>query len=456
MTGRHEGAGRRLKYLAWLLIFTAALTRTINALGYRTGLGFDSVENVQYIEMLMRSWVLPTPDAAWATSHPPLFYYLFAALGRGLSALGDPESLLIAIPLVGGLAGLFMAGLAASMVRRIQPGEEVRAFIALFLVLFLPVQIYLSAMVNEEILAALFTSLALWVAVVPMAHEDDQTISLRRVSGIGVLAGLAILTKLSGILVLLAIASAWMISGWRARRVGAALRQIFLMCTIAMLIGGWFYLRNYLLYGYFYPQDLELHAIMFDMPPGSRGLLDYLFIPLATWTDPQLLNPDLLGSVWGSTYATLYFDGHRHFLPHSSPISAMGSFLLVLGILPLGAFLAGFWGDLRRSFRGDFSPALPLMLLTLFTLAGYTFFTFNNPWFATLKAGYLLGLSIPFAWYASQKLALWVAQAGALRFIVTLWLATLGIAVTLTFTTGLIFEKIDGPGLPWQATLETP
>jgi hypothetical protein len=89
-------------------------------------------------------------------------------------------------------------------------------------------------------------------------------------------------------------------------------------------------------------------------------------------------------------------------------------------------------------------------------LAGYTFFTFNNPWFATLKAGYLLGLSIPFAWYASQKLALWVAQAGALRFIVTLWLATLGIAVTLTFTTGLIFEKIDGPGLPWQATLETP
>ena len=134
MKGIQEEAGQSLKLLAWLLIFTAALTRTINALGYRPGLGFDSVENVQYIEMLMRSWVLPPPDAAWATSHPPLFYYLFAALGRGLSALGDPESLLIAIPLVGGLAGLFMAGLAASMVRRIQPGEDVRAFIALFLV----------------------------------------------------------------------------------------------------------------------------------------------------------------------------------------------------------------------------------------------------------------------------------------------------------------------------------
>ena len=456
MTGRHEGAGQRLKYLAWLLIFTAALTRIINALGYRTGLGFDSVENVQYIDMLIHSWALPAPDAAWATSHPPLFYYLFAALGRGLYALGEPESLLAAIPLVGGLAGLVIAGLAASMVRRFHPDDDVRAFIALFLVLFLPVQIYLSAMVNEEVLAALLTSLALWVAVVPMAHENGQAISLRRVSAIGVLAGLAILTKLSGILVLAAIASAWMISGWRARRMGAALRQTFLMCLIAMLIGGWFYIRNYFLYGYFYPQDLELHAIMFDMPPGSRGLLDYFFIPLATWTDPQLLNPDLLGSVWGSTYATLYFDGHRHFLPHSAAIGTMGSFLLVLGILPLWAFVAGFLEDLRRAIRGDFSPALPLILLTVFSLGGYVFFTFSNPWFATLKAGYLLGLSIPFAWYASQKLALWASRAEPLRFAITVWLATLGIAVTLTFTTGLIFEKIDGPGLPWQATLETP
>ena len=311
-------------------------------------------------------------------------------------------------------------------------------------------------MVNEEILAALFTSLALWVAMIPMTHGNHQGISLPRVIAIGALVGLAILTKLSGVLVLAAIGGAWMISGWKTQRMGVALRQTFLMCAIAMLIGGWFYIRNYFLYGYFYPQDLELHAIMFDMPPGSRGLLDFLFIPLATWTDPQLLNPDLLRSVWGSTYATLYFDGHRHFLPNSSTISAMGSFLLILGILPLWAFLVGFLKDLSRSFRGDFSPALPLLLLVLLSLAGYVLFTFNNPWFATLKASYLLGLSIPFAWYASQSLAGWAGHAGPLRSIVIIWLATLGIAVTLTFTTGLIFEKIDGPGLPWKATLETP
>ena len=74
----------------------------------------------------------------------------------------------------------------------------------------------------------------------------------------------------------------------------------------------------------------------------------------------------------------------------------------------------------------------------------------------TLKAGYLLGLSLPFAWWSSRTLAYWISRPGALRWTVIVWLATLGIAVTLTFTTGQIFEKIDGPGLPWQAQMETP
>ncbi|MFP6639528.1 MAG: hypothetical protein VCC04_04730, partial [Myxococcota bacterium] len=65
-------------------------------------------------------------------------------------------------------------------------------------------------------------------------------------------------------------------------------------------------------------------------------------------------------------------------------------------------------------------------------------------------------LSLPFAWYASDPLARWVAQPGARRWIVVVWLAALGLVVTLTFTTGLVFDKLDGPGLPWRATLGTP
>jgi hypothetical protein len=36
------------------------------------------------------------------------------------------------------------------------------------------------------------------------------------------------------------------------------------------------------------------------MPPGQRWFADYLRMPLAIWTDPQAVNPDLLRSVWGA------------------------------------------------------------------------------------------------------------------------------------------------------------
>jgi len=440
----------------WLFLGLAALTRINNALSYKTRLGFDAVENLQYIQMLMQSWALPAPDAAWATSHPPLFYYFFAALGRGLAALGQPEFLLEAIPLLGGAASLATAWLAATLVRRMHPGQELRALMALVVVLFLPVQIYLSAMVNEEVMAALLASAALWLAVVPTASGPPHERSLSRAGIVGLLAGLALLTKLSGVLVLAGIGCAWLIEGWRARTLAYATRRVLVLVAVAMCVGSWFYFRNYFLYGYFYPQDLDLHAIMFEMPPGGRGLLDYLWLPLATWTDPQLLNTDLLGSVWGSTYATLFFDGHRHFLPHSVAVSRMGTCLLLLGVLPVAAFALGLCGGLRRSCTHGSSSELPMLWLVALSLAGYVIFTFNNPWFVTLKAGYLLSLSLPFAWYASDPLARWVSQPGARRWIVVVWLATLGLAVTFTFTNGLIFDKLDGPGLPWQATVGVP
>lgn len=450
------GSGRLFKQLAWWLLGLAAVTRLINALGYKTRLGFDAVENVEYIERLMHSWALPAPDAAWATSHPPLFYYFFAALGRAFATLGQPEVLLKVIPLLGGMASLATAWLASSLVRRMYPEQELRALIALALVLFLPVQIYLSAMVNEEVMATLLASAALWLAVVPAASGRPHERSLARTATIGLLAGLALLTKLSGLLVVAGIAGAWWIQGWRERSWGYTTRRIFLMGTVALCVGGWFYIRNYFQYGYFYPQDLDLHAIMFEMPPGARGLLDYLWFPLATWTDPQLLNSDLLESVWGSTYATLYFDGHRHFLAHSTAVSRMGTALLILGLLPVAAFARGLYGGIRRTCTEKSSAELPLLSLVALSLVGYVGFTWNNPWFVTLKAGYMLSLSLPFAWYASETLARWSSQPGARRWIIWAWLFALGTAVTLSFTNGLIFEKLDGPGLPWRATLETP
>jgi len=56
------------------------------------------------------------------------------------------------------------------------------------------------------------------------------------------------------------------------------------------------------------------------MPPGERSVGDYLRLPWATFLDPQVMNDDLLRSVWGTTYASIWFDSHRHFLPRGEGI----------------------------------------------------------------------------------------------------------------------------------------
>jgi 4-amino-4-deoxy-L-arabinose transferase-like glycosyltransferase len=449
-----SSAAARWRALGWGLLALAALMRTNNALRFKTRLGFDAVENVDYIETLMKSWTLPAPDAAWATSHPPLFYYVSAAWGRLLALMGAEARLLQLIPLLSAAAGLAIALMAVHLVRRRDPGNERRAVIAGGLLLFLPVHIYMAAMVNEELLTAALTSLALLLGLACLRDHRAESAGggrLRRAALAGAVAGLALLTKLTGVLVIPAIAGAWVLTAWRSGRLRAAAAPVLVFGATAAALGGWFYLRNLLVYGYIYPQDLSLHALMFEMPPGEREMLDYLRVPLATWLDPQLLNADLLRSVWGSTYTTLYFDGHRHFLANSVAAAQMGTALLTLALLPCAALVVGSVRGARRAMHeGDGEDAMLLLLVGL-TLAGYVIFTWGNPWFATLKASYMLGLSVPFAWYASGPLAQWSASRGALGFGTWGILFILLALVTITFTIGPVFDKIDGAGLPWRA-----
>jgi hypothetical protein len=210
------------------------------------------------------------------------------------------------------------------------------------------------------------------------------------------------------------------------------------------------------LYGYFQPFGLPAHHAMFTMPPGERDIGDFLRIPLATFTDPQLLDPDLLHSVWGSTYATVWFDGHRYFLPRESEaVRRLGTVTLVLALLPTAAFATGLFGGLRRVRRSTDGADTPLLVLTALTLAGYAAYNWQNPWFTVIKGTSLLGLSLPFAYYASDALDGWTRGSGRAAAVLWVLLAWLAVAVVASCTFDLAFEKHEVSGLPWQAQ-ETP
>ena len=180
---------------------------------------------------------------------------------------------------------------------------------------------------------------------------------------------------------------------------------------------------------------------------------DYIRFPLTVFSDPQVLEPRLQRSVWGSTYATLWFDGHRVFLPTDTPaVSRVGGAILALALLPTAAFWVGFGRGVRRAFAGARGPDTFLTLLIAVTLAGYAAFTWRNPWFVALKASFLLSLSVPFAYYASEVLEGWLRAPGWKRWLVTSALISLLLLIVGTFTFAEVFwttAHMSKPGVLW-------
>jgi len=362
-----------------------------------------------------------------------------------------------AIRLVSSAAGLATAALAAWLVARLDPGATTRALLAAGLVLFLPAHLMMSATLSEEILASSLASLAIVGAALAIASRSEGGARLLRAAGVGLAAGLAWLTKLSGVLVIPAVVTGEIVDGWRRRDLRAASLRCAVLGLVAAGLGGWFYARNLWLYGYLYPHRLELHSRMYNMPPGERGVLDYLRFPTATFMDPQLLNADLLHSVWGSTYATLWFDGHRHFLPTNDiAVRRVGGLLLALALLPTAAFVAGVVHAGGRIWRGGGGADVPLLSLLAVTIAGYVAFTWRNPYFATVKGSYLLTAVVPFAFYASEGLARWTRRPAARALAVWLLLAALALTVAIVFSFGVVFTRTELPGLEWNPKAPQP
>jgi len=427
---------------ALLLAGVALAVRLLNAFRYPPDWGYDAPFNWRYIYRLAEDGALPHPAAGWSTADPPLFFGVAASLMKA------SDFNLVLVPLLNTALGLGIVALAVLLVRRVDPGHPRRALLAGGLLLYLPAHIYMSVMVSEEMMVAFFTSLSVFL----LADTTRSSSGMRRAASAGAAAGLAILAKLTGVLAAATGAATFAVEAWQRREARRGVAGVAVLLAVAFAFGGWYFARNRMLYGYFQPFALPAHQAMFTMPPGDRGLLDFVRVPLSTLTDPQLLDPDLLHSVWGSTYATVWFDGHRYFLPRDSDaVRRLGSLTLLLALLPTAAFATGSWRGLQRLRRTADGPDTPLLLLTGLTIAGYAAYNWQNPWFTVVKGTSLLGLSLPFAYYASEALDGWTRPANRSARALWIALALLAIAVVASGTFDLVFEKNEVSGLPWQA-----
>jgi 4-amino-4-deoxy-L-arabinose transferase-like glycosyltransferase len=166
--------------------------------------------------------------------------------------------------------------------REIAPHQPSVATGAAAVVAFNPQFIYLSGAINNDILAALCGAAVLLACVRLVRHGP----SWRTNVVIGILYGLALLTKFNLVALLGLIGLAYLLVLWRTRDWRATLRGGLVVIGIAAAIAGWWFVRNWMLYGD--PTAMNMVNELWEGGEPSEGW----------WAVGQSL-PYLWSSLWG-------------------------------------------------------------------------------------------------------------------------------------------------------------
>jgi 4-amino-4-deoxy-L-arabinose transferase-like glycosyltransferase len=145
------------------------------------------------------------------------------------------------------------------------------------LMAFNPSFVYMSSTVHHDVLLATIFSLGLWWAVrvvsVPLRGRDLWI-------G-GLLAGAAALTKLSGMSLVAVMGLALLLKAWSSRHWQRAMKRIAHLLCVAMILSGWWYVRNQVLYGdpLGWQMFLSLYHFNVRQTPYTWYLFWHEFIP---------------------------------------------------------------------------------------------------------------------------------------------------------------------------------
>ena len=364
--------------------------------------------------------------------YPPLWY----ALGALTLDFTGSEKALASFAIAGFLMRHYALG---KLLRLLAPGAPVSRLCALAIHAVLPLSVLIDGKVNPEGLhAGFFTLAAYFLFRIEREANTPAGLSLRTASAFGLFAGLALLTKATGALLLVAAVALFAVrsalSFWSAgftstfRRL---VRPALLAGVVWCAAGGWWCAPNLMKYGKPFPHiwDLEnpsaetaaIHPL-YRRPLGwalpfewkeywefpilrtpSEPLPNFWAAEITgTWSDfynrgfCRLHGGTVTDRVWGGLRGFMSM-GTKEWSVNSRCVAGFATLLHVGVWLTLASVIAVFhagWLALRSRFRQG-SLVLPLLAI-LSTLSGMTFalvYPYDN--IAVLNSRYLLPAVTP-------------------------------------------------------------
>ncbi|MBC8094870.1 MAG: tetratricopeptide repeat protein [Akkermansiaceae bacterium] len=358
-------------------------------------IGFDATHHLDYIRAIQTWHGLPKTDEGWETHQPPLYYVVCASLMQagGLSA-ASPEGLM-ALRVVSLLVGVGQILFVFASLRLLFPNELRRPLLGAGMAATLPAHLYHAHYITNETMFALFVSAVFYFALRILRRAEFSPLSC---AGLGACIGLALLTKLSA-LILVPVVFAVLFTGLLLRRESSLkvwAGTLALPLFIGLLICGRYYWNMWAEGGPFANASRWAYGSGWWQEDGFRTGSFYFRFGKA------LVQP-LYGSFhsfWDGMYSTLWGDGlcggstsFDSRPPWNYQLLALGYWLALAPTLSLiTGFVIAAGTFLRRP-----SPQWMLLVGTMVTFVfAAIYFSLIAPGASQVRASFGLMLLVPF------------------------------------------------------------
>jgi 4-amino-4-deoxy-L-arabinose transferase-like glycosyltransferase len=347
--------------------------------------------------------------------HPPLYYLAMSSVLRAERALLPGDSLtsldreLGLLRLANVLLITPLPLLAWATVRRLGVVDRRAGAVAALLPLCLPQFTHIGAAVNNDNLFTLLGAVLGWLLV--GVGRGRRT--WRTDVAVGVVLGLALLTKAFALMFVPWVVAAYLLCAWTTRRWRATALMALLAGGVGALVGAWWWIDNWIRYDQPAPTTESLTRTVQQRPPGfSADRVEFL------WT--------FSGRMISHTWAWIGMGTPKFELPRSVVMS--------LTEAALAAIVVAVWTARRglspeRGLRrwDAVLVSVPMVLVTLFVARRAWGLYGTTGKFAFIQGRYLfgslLGVVALVGIGASRALGRWtIAVTLALAAVLQIWL----------------------------------
>ena len=244
------GRARLATVVELAVVLLGALARAALARTYDARLGYDHDSHQRYIRYLVEHRALPPIESFYVAYQPPAYYAVAAWFLRAGGTSAGLQRLSVAV----GVVKLLILWWA---LRRLLPRQALARVVALLAAALVPAAVFLDVMITNETALTLCSFAALALSPWALAPSRAPRSQAARGAVLGVVLALALLSKVSALVLIAAVA----IAALDSRRRIAALTAV----GLALALGLPLHARHY-------PSTRKLFPTTFDTTPWERNI----------------------------------------------------------------------------------------------------------------------------------------------------------------------------------------